>query len=74
MREAQHGRGAAAALLAHAIESTGERGAAGMWLGTHEEDLRARRFTAEHGFEQVGWKRFHLGDRDEHDLVLERRV
>lgn len=43
-----------------------------MWLGTNEENARARRFYAKHGFEPVGTKRFRLGDRYEHDVVFER--
>lgn len=74
VREGQHGRGSAAALLNRGIEAAGGRGAAGVWLGTNEENLRAQRFYAKHGFERVGRKRFRLGDRDEDDLVLERAV
>ncbi|GAA2754006.1 GNAT family N-acetyltransferase [Amnibacterium kyonggiense] len=67
-----HGRGTAAELLARALEAGRARGAAGMWLGTNQENERAQRFYAKHGFERVGVKRFRLGDRYEDDFVFER--
>lgn len=72
VREGRHGRGTAAALLARTLELAGERGVAGVWLGTNEENGRAQRFYAKHGFERVGAKQFKLGDRYEHDYVFER--
>jgi ribosomal protein S18 acetylase RimI-like enzyme len=72
VREGSHGRGTAGELLARTLDAARERGAAGVWLGTNEENLRAQRFYAKHGFERVGTKRFKLGDRYEHDLVFER--
>lgn len=74
VREGQHGRGAASALLERCLDEARARGAVGMWLGTNEENARALRFYAKHGFERVGTRRFRLGDRLEHDLVLERRL
>ena len=74
VREGQHGRGSAGALLLRSLETAGARGAAGMWLGTNEENLRAQRFYAKHGFERVGRKRFKLGDRYEDDFVFERAI
>jgi ribosomal protein S18 acetylase RimI-like enzyme len=72
VREGSHGRGTAAELLARTLEAAREGGAAGVWLGTNEENVRAQRFYAKHGFERIGTKRFKLGDRYEHDLVFER--
>ncbi|GAA4167158.1 GNAT family N-acetyltransferase [Gryllotalpicola koreensis] len=69
-----HGAGVAAALMAAAIDAAAERGAASVWLGTHQENLRAQRFYEKSGFARVGVKRFHLGDRWEDDYVFERRV
>ena len=74
VREQQHGRGSAAALLARVLETAGARGAVGVWLGTNEENVRAQRFYAKHGFERVGRKRFKLGDRYEDDVVFERAI
>jgi ribosomal protein S18 acetylase RimI-like enzyme len=72
VREGAHGRGTAAELLSRALEAGRERGAAGMWLGTNQENARAQRFYAKHAFERVGVKRFKLGDRYEDDFVFER--
>jgi ribosomal protein S18 acetylase RimI-like enzyme len=72
VREGSHGRGTAGELMARTLEAAGKRGAGGVWLGTNEENTRARRFYAKHGFELVGTKRFRLGDRYEHDVVFER--
>ncbi len=69
-----HGTGASALLLARSMDEARDRGAAGMWLGTNEENARAIRFYGKHGFERVGTKRFRLGDRDEHDFVFERAL
>jgi diamine N-acetyltransferase len=74
VREGQHGRGVAAALLERSLAEAGERGAAGMWLGTNQANARAIRFYEKHGFEKVGHKRFKLGDQYEHDFVLERAL
>ncbi|MFD1720678.1 GNAT family N-acetyltransferase [Amnibacterium endophyticum] len=74
VRPGRHGRGAAAALLERTLEAARDRGAAGVWLGTNQENLRAQRFYAKHGFERVGVKRFRLGDRDEDDFVYERAL
>lgn len=70
--EGGHGRGTAARLLEASLAEARQRGAAGMWLGTNQENVRAQRFYRKHGFEQVGTKTFRLGDVDEHDYVYER--
>ena len=72
VREGAHGRGTAAELLDRALEEGRARGAAGMWLGTNQENARAQRFYAQNAFERVGVKRFKLGDRYEDDFVFER--
>jgi ribosomal protein S18 acetylase RimI-like enzyme len=66
-----HGRGVASELLAAAVEVAREIGAAGMWLGTNQANVRAQRFYEKSGFERVGTKRFHVGDRWEDDFVYE---
>jgi diamine N-acetyltransferase len=71
-RAAAHGTGVAALLMAASVEAASARGAASMWLGTNEQNARALRFYEKHGFSTVGRKRFRLGDRLEHDWVLER--
>jgi ribosomal protein S18 acetylase RimI-like enzyme len=66
-----HGGGVARELLAAAIDIAREIGAAGMWLGTNQANVRAQRFYEKSGFENVGTKRFHVGDRWEDDFVYE---
>jgi ribosomal protein S18 acetylase RimI-like enzyme len=51
-----------------------EAGAAGMWLGVNNENVRANRFYEKSGFEIVGMKKFRLGDVDEEDFVRERAL
>lgn len=68
----RHGSGVAAALMSASLEEARGSGARGVWLGVNEENERARRFYAKHGFEVVGRKRFLVGDRYEDDFVLER--
>lgn len=69
-----HGDGTAGRLMTATVSAAAESGAAGMWLGVSVENARANAFYARHGFEQVGHKRFHLGDRWEEDFVRERAL
>lgn len=66
-----HGGGVARALLAASIEVAREIGAAGIWLGTNQHNVRAQRFYEKSGFERVGTKRFWVGDHWEDDFVFE---
>jgi len=71
-RKAAHGSGAVAAPLMRAtLDAAAASGAATTWLGVNQENTRAIRFYEKHGFAKVGTKRFRLGDRYEHDFVLE---
>jgi RimJ/RimL family protein N-acetyltransferase len=45
-----------------------------MWLGTNHGNRRAQRFYEKSGFERIGTKRFHVGERWEDDYVFERPV
>ncbi|MGR2752004.1 GNAT family N-acetyltransferase [Agromyces arachidis] len=67
-----HGTGAAGELMGATILAAMRSGAAALWLGVNQENARAIRFYEKHGFEVVGTKRFLIGDRYEHDYVLER--
>ena len=60
--------------MAAALAAAADRGAAGVWLGTHHGNARAIRFYEKQGFAKVGRKRFLLGARWEEDVVLERPV
>ena len=68
----EQGRGTARALLDRSFALAADRGAAGMWLGTNRANARAQRFYAKAGFEHVGTRRFQVGGRIEHDVVMER--
>ena len=69
-----HGDGTAARLMSATLRAAEESGAAGIWLGVSDENVRANAYYLKHGFEQVGRKRFHIGERHEDDLVRERRL
>ncbi len=68
---AQHGAGAASALMAAAVDMAQSRGSAGVWLGVNQENARANRFYEKSGFVLVGSKRFLVGERWEDDFVRE---
>jgi ribosomal protein S18 acetylase RimI-like enzyme len=67
-----HGGGVATDLLEAALAVAREVGAAGIWLGTNQANVRAQRFYVKSGFEKVGTKRFWVGDHWEDDFVFER--
>ena len=69
-----HGTGAAAELMAAAVDRARERGAAAVWLGVNQLNERAQRFYTKSGFTRVGTKKFLVGDRYEDDFVYERRL
>lgn len=69
-----HGEGVAARLMEASLAAAVDAGAAGVWLGVNEENARAQRFYGKHRFERVGAKRFLVGDRLEHDWVMERAL
>ena len=67
-----HGAGVSRLLMEATLEAAARRGAAGVWLGVNQLNERAQRFYRKSGFEQVGTKRFLVGDRYEDDYVFER--
>ncbi|WP_029112708.1 GNAT family N-acetyltransferase [Mycobacterium sp. URHB0044] len=67
-----HGAGVSAALMSAAVEQARELGAACVWLGVNQENQRAQRFYAKHGFAAAGTKTFRLGEGIENDYVLVR--
>jgi diamine N-acetyltransferase len=66
-----HGAGTARSLMGAALRVAVDRGAAGVWLGTNQENTRAQRFYAKCAFARVGTKRFALGARVEDDYIFE---
>jgi ribosomal protein S18 acetylase RimI-like enzyme len=69
VREQAHGSGIAAALVEASVAAAAERGAASVWLGVNQENVRANRFYEKNGFALVGTKKFKVGDRFEDDFV-----
>ncbi len=69
-----HGSGASADLMAAALDQARALGAVSVWLGVNQQNQRAQRFYAKHGFEVSGTKTFQLGDGIEHDYVMVRRL
>jgi ribosomal protein S18 acetylase RimI-like enzyme len=69
-----HGSGLAGELITASIAAARERGAAGIWLGVNNENVKANRFYEKHGFVRVGTKKFLVGERWEDDFVRERRL
>jgi ribosomal protein S18 acetylase RimI-like enzyme len=58
--------------MTEAINRAGRSGSACMWLGVNQENPRAQRFYAKHGFTVAGTKTFRLGAGLEQDYVLVR--
>ncbi|MCX2932844.1 GNAT family N-acetyltransferase [Mycobacterium sp. CVI_P3] len=69
-----HGSGVSAGLLAAAIDRAGAAAARCIWLGVNQENIRAQRFYAKHGFTIAGTKTFKMGTNTEHDFVMVRGV
>ncbi|MFI5716923.1 GNAT family N-acetyltransferase [Nocardia sp. NPDC051750] len=65
-----HGAGVSSALMQAALERARGAGYAGIWLGVNQQNLRAQRFYAKYGFQQVGTKTFTVGRQVHHDFVL----
>lgn len=67
-----HGAGVASALMGAALDRSRDLGGACTWLGVNQENQRAQRFYAKHGFTITGTKTFQLGGRVENDYVMVR--
>ncbi|MDT5103142.1 MAG: hypothetical protein QOI25_655 [Mycobacterium sp.] len=67
-----HGAGVSAALMSAALDQARTLGAACVWLGVNQENQRAQRFYAKHGFVTSGTKTFRLGAGVENDYVMVR--
>jgi GNAT superfamily N-acetyltransferase len=70
----RHGSGVAAALMAATLRAAADTGARWCWLGVNQQNSRAARFYAKHGFEVVGVKRFLVGEQWHDDHVRLRRL
>jgi ribosomal protein S18 acetylase RimI-like enzyme len=69
-----HGTGASASLMSAALDQASAMSARSIWLGVNQENARAQRFYAKHGFTPTGVKAFQLGDAVEHDYVMVRSI
>lgn len=69
-----HGTGTSQRLLEDGLAWAGRRGAAGVWLGVNQQNLRAQRFYSKSGFRVVGTKQFNVAGTEEDDFVMERRI
>ena len=67
-----HGAGVSAALMAASLKSAEALGAKCVWLGVNQQNHRAQRFYAKHGFSINGTKTFRLGAGVENDYVMVR--
>lgn len=67
-----HGGGFAAALMAAVLDLATAQGAACVWLGVNQKNVRAQRFYIKNGFSVTGTKSFRLGDHIEADYVMVR--
>ncbi|GAA4925222.1 GNAT family N-acetyltransferase [Actinoplanes utahensis] len=68
----RHGGGAAAELMAETLAAAARTGAKTCWLGVNQQNARAARFYAKHGFEIVGVKRFLVGSEWHDDHIRQR--
>ena len=69
-----HGGGVSAALRTEALRRAPDLAARSVWRGVHQNNQRAQRFYAKHGFTVTGTKTFLLGTRVENDYVMVRPV
>lgn len=65
-----HGTGVSTALMNAVLERARAEGYQGVWLGVNQENVRARRFYAKHGFTEIGTRTFTVGAQVHHDYVL----
>jgi GNAT superfamily N-acetyltransferase len=70
----RHGSGAAPALMAETLTAATATGAATCWLGVNQQNVRAAKFYARHGFEIVGVKRFLVGSEWHDDHIRQRAL
>jgi ribosomal protein S18 acetylase RimI-like enzyme len=67
-----HGAGVSAGLMAAALTGARALGAGSVWLGVNQNNQRAQRFYAKHGFAVSGTRTFQLGAAVENDYVMQR--
>jgi GNAT superfamily N-acetyltransferase len=70
----RHGGGAARELMSATLAAAARTGAETCWLGVNQQNERAARFYAKHGFEIVGVKRFRVGSEWHDDHIRQRAL
>nr|WP_054814379.1 GNAT family N-acetyltransferase [Nocardia arizonensis] len=65
-----HGSGVSTALMHAVLDRARADGAAGVWLGVNQDNVRAQRFYARYGFRRVGTRTFHVGSQVHDDYVM----
>ena len=69
-----HGSGVSARLMEAALAAAIDMGGRCMWLGVNQQNQRAQRFYAKHGFQRSGTRTFQVGANLEHDYVMTREL
>jgi ribosomal protein S18 acetylase RimI-like enzyme len=69
-----HGSGISGSLMDATLEAAAATGAATCWLGVNQQNARAARFYAKHGFEIVGTKHFLVGEHWHDDHIRLRSL
>jgi ribosomal protein S18 acetylase RimI-like enzyme len=69
-----HGTGLGRLLMLAALHDARVRAAPRLLLGTYSENHRAIGFYRKHGFEQIGTRKFLVGDQLFDDVVLAARL
>jgi GNAT superfamily N-acetyltransferase len=70
----RHGSGAAHALMTATLTEAAATGAEFCWLGVNQQNVRAAKFYAKHGFDIVGVKRFLVGTEWHDDHIRQRKL
>jgi ribosomal protein S18 acetylase RimI-like enzyme len=68
------GAGVAQALMDWVLGEARRRGAAELYLSVFIDNLRARRFYARHGFEEVGRYAFMVGTHADEDIIMRLKL
>ena len=69
-----HGTGIANQLMDWAVEEARARGARELYLSVFTENVRAQRFYAKFGFEEVGRWKFMVGTHADEDMLMRKAL
>ena len=68
------GRGIGKRLMATALEAAQEAGVNWVWLGVWEHNQKAIAFYERQGFEPFGRHSFRLGDDEQTDVMMKKKI